>query len=44
MREKITAVEDEKNSVAWNLQKDIALLNEKMKYAEYQRDQAKKDL
>lgn len=37
-------MEDEKNQLQWKLEKDIALIRDRMKYIEYQRDQAKKEL
>jgi len=35
-------LEEQKNQLVWNNQKETALQNEKIKYVEYQRDQAKK--
>lgn len=44
LKEKTINLEDQKNSISWKLQKEVALLNDKIQYAERQRDEAKKEL
>jgi septal ring factor EnvC (AmiA/AmiB activator) len=43
LREKLGALEDEKAQASWRLEKDILLLNERIKYLEYQKDQVQKE-
>ena len=44
LQDQIISLEDEKTQLGWNNQKENTLLSEKIKYIEYQRDQAKKEL
>ena len=44
LKEKNASFEDSNNSQRWEAEKEIALLHDKIKFAEYQRDQTKKEL
>jgi predicted nucleic acid-binding Zn-ribbon protein len=43
LREKLRGVEDSKEQESWRLEKDIMLLNERIKYLEYQKDQIQRE-
>lgn len=36
-------LEDEKSALAWTMQKDLALLNERLNYSDYQKNQIQKE-
>jgi hypothetical protein len=39
----VAVLEDEKSALAWTMQKDLALLNERLNYSEYQKNQIQKE-
>jgi chromosome segregation ATPase len=43
LKERISVLEDEKSALAWTMQKDLALLNERLNYSEYQKNQIQKE-
>ena len=44
LHDRLMSLEEEKNQLIWNNQKENALQSEKLHYIEYQRDQARKEL
>lgn len=37
-KNKINELDDQKNKITWEFQKDLALANDRVKFAEYHRD------